>query len=217
MLEQLKVAKAVERLEKNLPLRHNQGLLPPELRQLHQSILRFYLKHGKAPGMIDYDNVKAWKSGVDRLASERIIVLDQSGNIIGAYPFVSEDREFRVISEHGTVNAMCAFDALAISSMFNLPTRIESRCRLSAQNILIHQNAAELAIIEPDSPLFAAINWDATDSVKSCSASLCTEMMFIAGESNARQWQGEDPVNRELFNLDEAHALICAVFMPLME
>lgn len=217
MLEQLKVAKAVERLEINLPLRHNQGLLPPELRQLHQAILRFYLKHGKAPGMIDYDDVRGWKSGVDRLAAERIIVLDQSGNINGAYPFVSEDREFRVVSEHGTVNAMCAFNALAISSMFKLPTRIESQCRLSAQNILIQQNGTKLTIVEPDLPLFAAINWDATDSVISCSASLCTEMMFITGETRARQWQAENQVNRELFSLGEAHALICAVFMPLME
>lgn len=209
-MDQFKIEKAIERLEQNLPLRHNQRLLPPELRRFHQSILRHYLQQGKAPESKDR------QSDVKRLAGGGIIVLDQSGNITGAYPFVNEVREFVVTSEHGAVNAMCAFDALAISSMFGLPTRVESRCRISGQRILIQQNGSELKVIEPDATLFAAIDWNATDNTKSCSASLCTEMIFIAGESNAWQWQEEHSGSRELFELDEAHALICAVFLPLM-
>lgn len=215
-MNQLKIEKAAENLERNLPLRHNQSLLPEKLRRLHQSILNYYLEHGRAPTR-DENNGEGWQAGVERLAGEGIIVLDQSGNITGAYPFVSEVRGYKVTTEYGAVNAMCAFDALAISSMFNLPTRIESSCRFSGQQVLIQQNGSELNVIQPHVNLYAAIDWDATDSTVSCSTSLCLEMMFIAGESNARKWRDKNPASRELFELDEAHALICAVFMPLME
>jgi hypothetical protein len=125
-------------------------------------------------------------------------------------------REFRVVSDYGKANAMCAFDALAISSMFALPTRIDSRCRISGCHIVIEQNDASLRVIEPDTAVFGAIDWDARDSAQSCSVSLCTEMMFIAGGDNADTWRDLKPAGRELFTLDEAHALISAVFMPLM-
>lgn len=213
----LKIEQAVERLELNLPLRRNQLNLPQPLRQLHQSILRHFLEQGRAPnsGDLDYDGDR--KSAIARLGRDKIIVLDASGTISGAYSFVDEQREFRVVSEHGAANAMCAFDALAVSSMFSLPIRIESRCRISGCDIVIEQNDAELHVIEPDVEVFGAIDWDARNSAQSCSASLCTEMMFIAGSGDASSWKNEDPDNRELFTLDGAHAFIAAVFLPLMQ
>ncbi|MCP4392190.1 MAG: hypothetical protein GY802_28110 [Gammaproteobacteria bacterium] len=213
----LKIDQAVERLERNLPLRRNQQNLPQPLRRLHQSILRYYLEHGKAPMISEIDYAGDCQSAIARLGEDKIIVLDASGAITGAYPFVDEQREFRVVSEHGAANAMCAFDALAIGSMFALPTRIEARCRVSGRDIVIQQNDAELRVIEPEGEVFGAINWDARDSAQSCSASLCTEMMFIAGSDIATGWRNEDPANRELFTLGEAHAFITAVFVPLMQ
>jgi len=202
-----KIEKAISRLEQNLPIRHKQTRLPPSLRQLHQSILRHYLEHGKAPELA---------SGAERLADEHIIVLDDSGNITGAYPFVNEARGFRVITEYGAANAMCAFDALAISSMFDLPTRIESQCAVSNQSIVIEQNDDDISTIEPQQTVVAAINWAAAAGASSCSATLCCEMIFIAGEDNAARWQHADSGNREIFQLAEAHAFISAVFVPLM-
>jgi len=184
---------------------------------MHQSILRHYLEHGKAPMTSEIDYAGDRQSAIARLGEDKIILLDASGMITGAYPFVDEQREFRIVSEHGAASAMCAFDALAVSSMFSLPTRIESRCRVSGRDILIRQNAAELRVIEPEGEVFGAINWDARDSAQSCSASLCTEMMFVAGNDIATGWRKEDSINRELFTLDEAHAFISAVFVPLMQ
>jgi len=208
---------AVQRLEQNLPLRRNQMRLPESLRQLHQSILRHYLENGQAPAANEIDYAGNLESAIQRLAADRIIVLGQSGAITGAYPFVDEAREFRVVSDFGASNAMCAFDALAISSMFALPTRIDSRCRISGCRIVVEQNDASLHVAEPDTAVFGAIDWDARDSAQSCSVSLCTEMMFIAGGDNAETWRDLNPASRELFTLNEAHALITTVFMPLMQ
>ena len=215
-MDQTKIENAIERLEQNLPIRQNQTCLPATLRQLHQSILRYYLELGKAPLASDLDLVQDWNSGVEQLAAEHIIVLDDRGEITGAYPFVNESRNFRVITEYGPVNAMCAFDALAVSSMFGLPTRIESYCHVSDRNILIEQNGDDILIIEPQEPVAAAINWGAAAGASSCSATLCCEMIFIVGNENAASWQGENPDSRELFELTEAHAFISAVFVPLM-
>ena len=212
-----KISNAIERLEQNLPLRHNQLRLAPALRRMHHSILRFFLERGRPPQIDECKFEGDLSSTVKQLADAGIVVLDSAGAITGAYPFVNEDRGFRVLGEFGGVNAMCAFDALAISSMFEIPVRIESRCRLTKQRILIEQNNANLSQIEPEVPVYAAIDWDAHDNNRSCSASLCTEMMFIAGEVVAPEWQDKNVSSRELFSLVEAHAVIAAVFVPLMQ
>ena len=213
---QIKIAEAVARLEHNLPLSRNQRLLPEPLRRLHQSILRHYLENGRAPALSEIDFAGELESAIQRLVAEKLIVLGPSGAISGAYPFVDEAREFKVVSDFGAVHAMCAFDALAVSGMFALPTRIESRCRISECSILIEQNGANLQIIEPGTTVFGAIDWDARDSAQSCSASLCTAMMFIAGNDNAVTWRNKNPASRELFTLEQAHVFISAVFLPLM-
>jgi hypothetical protein len=211
-----RIENAVARLERNLPIRRNQARLCGSLRRLHQWILRHYLEHGVAPSAGDFGDAENWWSGVERLAAEHIILLDDTGAITGAYPFVGEAREFRVTTGHGPVDAMCAFDALAVSSMFGVPARIESRCRLSGQAIEIEQDGSDIRVIEPRAPVFAAIDWQAAAGASSCSATLCMEMMFIVGEARAVGWcagGGE----REYFDLAEAHAVIAAIFLPLME
>lgn len=215
-MDTTKIENAIERLEKNLPIRHNQSRLPPAFRKFHQSILHYYLEHGKAPVASDFDSAQDWGSAVKRLAAEHIIVLDDSGNIIGAYPFVTEARNFSVVTEFGPVNAMCAFDALAISSMFGLPARILSRCHVSDRKIAIAQNGDDINVIEPQEPVFSGINWAAAAGASSCSATLCCEMIFIVGEDNAASWQSKSSEHRELFDLNEAHAFISAVFVPMM-
>jgi len=215
-MDEVKIISAVERLEYNLPIRYNQTSLDEPLRRLHQWILRYYLERGMAPGEDDLEELDDWRSGIDRLAAENIIVADDGGAITGAYPFVDEARGFRLLTGHGVVNAMCAFDALAVSSMFGIPVRIESHCRLSRVAIVIEQDRAEIRVSEPHAPVFAAIDWNAAAGADNCSTTLCTEMIFIAGEKTAAGWYGEDRENRELFRLDEAHALIARVFVPLM-
>ncbi len=208
------ISNAVERLEQNLPLRGNQLKLPGELRQFHKNILWYYLEFNCAPRSGDIECPGDWAVAIRRLAKDKIIVTDDKDNITGAYPFTSEIRDFQVASEYGKVNAMCAFDALAISSMFKLSTRIESHCRLSGDPIVIEQDDSQIRQLEPNAKVLAAINWSAQDASKTCSVSLCTEMVFIIGESEARDWYLEDRENRQLFCLDDAHQLITSIFLP---
>lgn len=215
-MDAVKINSAVERLERNLPIRHNQLRLGEPLRRLHRRILRHYLERGKAPVDGGPGEIGDWQGGIDLLAAEQIIVVDETGSIVGAYPFVGEAREFRVVSRFGAVNAMCAFDALAVSSMFEIPTRIESRCRLSGRAIAIEQDDADIRVVEPDEPVFAAIDWNAAGGAGSCAVNLCTEMMLIAGEASAAEWCGEDADRREIFTLQQAHAIIVQIFVPLM-
>ena len=211
-----KIATAVARLERNLPIRRNQTRLAEPLRQLHRDILHFFLERGRAPVAGEIADSVAWNDAIRLLAAQHIVVLDDTGGIRGAYPFSSEPREFRVITEYGPVPAMCAFDALAVSSMFCLPVRIEARCRLSGRDIVIEQEQADIRVREPDAEVFAAIGWGAAAGAASCSTTLCTQMMFLSGSKQAHGWLTEDPENRELFSLGEAHALIGAIFVPLM-
>ena len=215
-LDQSKIANAVVRLERNLPIRSRQTQLPADLRQLHQWILRFYLENGIAPDANHSHPAKDWASAVERLAAENIIVLNNNGDITGAYPFVSEERDFKIITQHGMAYAMCAFDALAVSSMFNLPTRIESCCHLSKTSISIEQSDDNIKVVEPRASVYAAINWAAAAGASHCSTTLCCEMFFIARKDNAMQWRNEISNSGELFELGDAHAFISAVFVPLM-
>jgi hypothetical protein len=75
---------------------------------------------------------------------------------------------------------------------------------------------ADIRVSAPTELVFAAIAWDAAVGA-SCSATLCTEMIFIAGEERAASWCSEASDKRELFDLPEAHALITTVFVPLMQ
>ena len=92
----------------------------------------------------------------------------------------------------------------------------KSHCHVSNKDIAIEQNDDDISVIEPQEPVVAAINWAAAAGASSCSATLCCEMIFIAGEDNATGWQSENRDGRELFELSEAHAFISAVFVPLM-
>ena len=97
--------------------------------------------------------------------------------------------------------------------MFRLPTRIDALCQLDGEPICIQQNGADL---QADRSVFAAIDWSAADRDKSCAASLCTEMLFIGNESRAAAWQAEQPSQRQLFTLQQAHRFICDFFLPLV-
>jgi mercuric reductase len=178
--------------------------------------IALFPRAGEGPGEDDLQELDDWRRGIDRLATEHLIVVDDGGAITGAYPFVDEARGFRLLTGHGAVDAMCAFDALAVSRMFNIPVRIESRCRLSRRAIVVEQDRAEIRVEVPRAPVFAAIDWNAAAGAGSCSTTLCTEMIFIAGKETAAAWRGGDRENRELFSLGEAHALIARVFVPLM-
>jgi len=203
---------ALQRLRAILPIEAGQRQLCRSLRSTHQLLLCFFLEQGRAPVAGDLPGERNWPETLRRLDAAGLIVLD-AGGIDSAYPFSARDRGYHVTSAYCQTEAVCAFDALAISSMFRLPTRIDATCRLGGEPIRIRQNGNEL---EADRNIVAAIDWSAADGDKSCAASLCTEMLFIGDESRATAWQAEQPSQRQLFTLQQAHGFISAFFLPLV-
>ena len=206
------IAMALKQLRSILPLAAGQNQLCAARRFTHLNILHFFLKQGRAPTHDDIPSELEWIAALQQLEAAGLIVLD-SGSISIAYPFSAGDRGYHVTSVHGQVEAVCAFDALAISSMFKLPTRIDATCRLSEKAITIQQDGKKL---ETDSTVIAAIDWSAADNSQSCSASLCTEMLFIGNQVLADKWQAEHPAQRQLFTLQEARSFISEFFLPLV-
>jgi mercuric reductase len=152
---------------------------------------------------------------LSNIARNKLIILDAQGNPSGAYPFTSQQREHRITINGVTVHCMCALDALAVSPMFDLPTEIESQCRVTGQPVYLKQDAYSFTGGTRD--VWFGIDWDAATSVACCADSLCTEMIFLADESVARQWKSERESTRELFNLQSALEFAAGFFVPLVE
>ena len=203
---------ALQQLRTILPLAAGQNQLSQALRLTHLNILRFFLEQGRAPTKGDIPSGLEWSATLQQLEAVRLIVL-ANGSISTAYPFSAQNRGYHITTTFGPAEAVCAFDALAISSMFSLPTRIDATCRLSGKAITIQQQGSEL---ETDDTVIAAIDWSAANDGQSCSASLCTEMLLIANEALADKWQAEQTTQRQLFTLQEAQRFISTFFLPLV-
>lgn len=203
---------ALTKLRTILPLEVAQLQLSEPLRRAHRSILCYFLESGRAPRAGEAQRDLDWFETLQQLETSGLIVLD-SDSIVAAYPFSAVDRGFHVISTHGQVQAICAFDALAISPMFKLPTRIDASCRISGKAISILQDGDTLKTRQM---VLGAIDWSAADNSRSCATSLCSEMIFIEGEKQAFDWLAENPEQRMLFSLQEAQRMISDFFMPLV-
>ncbi|MFT5503292.1 MAG: hypothetical protein ACI845_001781 [Gammaproteobacteria bacterium] len=189
------IGKALKHLRQILSIEAGQKQLTESLRLSHLDILHFFLEEGCSPGAGDIPIDLTWLDTLQRLESVGLIVLE-ADQIMTAYPFSAIDRGFNVTPVYGQTQAVCAFDALAVSSIFRVATRIDAICRLSNQAITMEQ---EYETLESAGTVFAAIDWSATDHSQSCSASPCTEMLFIGSPDLANDWQSENSSQRQLF------------------
>ncbi|MDH5613331.1 MAG: alkylmercury lyase family protein, partial [Gammaproteobacteria bacterium] len=151
------------------------------------------------------------------LSVKDMIVSNAQGEITGAYPFTSEARQSRVELNGHTVYAMCALDALAPAAMAQCNSRVISECAITQQAVIVELDNQKILNADAACDIFVGINWQAACSKTSCAASLCTEMIFLKGEDTARQWQTDDPSNRELFILPEALQFSADFFVPLIK
>ena len=210
------VTAAVKRLDSVLPLVSGLKSLTGDEAALYCRLLASYVDQGRA---LTHDEVAELVGKPDQalasIADQKLIVLDADGNPSGAYPFTSEEREHRVQVNGVTVHCMCALDALAVSPMFERPTVIDSRCRVTGQNVHLEQSGTEFGNGTLDA--WFGIDWGAAAGDTVCADSLCMEMLFLANESVAREWQAGSPANREIFDLPSAVAFAASFFVPLAE
>jgi mercuric reductase len=212
-----KVDKALDRLTAVLPLKEKQESCGPDIKNLHQQMLRSFVENGRILTKEEMArHVDDPDQAADVLKKNDMVVFSCNGDPIGAYPFTMEQREHKVRVNGHEVHAMCALDALSISPMFGIQTRIASRCRVTGDPVTIEQTGHTIECRAEDGDVRFGIIWGAASACSCCADSLCMEMMFLKDGRVAGQWLAEDPGNREIFTLEEAIDFGTRFFMPLM-
>ena len=204
------------RLTAIIPLAARQAALPPAWPAAHRAILAGYAADGRPPRRADLSAMP----GIDdadallaRLDGDDMVVLDATGEITGAYPFTSETTPHTAIVGGASVHAMCAVDALAIAPMLGTATRIDSRCALSGTPVRVVMDGPAVTECIPGRPL-VGIHWAPASG--HTAHSLCRQMLFLADEATAHQWQADAPDARRLYTLRQAIDLGAAFFVPLL-
>ncbi len=203
-----KVDAALLRLNHVLPLARSCASLDPALRRRYREFLRGWYDHGAPPPLAPAD--------VAALTAAALVVADDAGAVSGAYPFTTGNREHVVATPRSSLNCMCSIDALAVSTLFGEAVTIRSRCRASGADIALDQQGLRVQVQEPVDEVYAAIDWAAADPGRTCAASLCTEMVFLAGQRTAIDWENACPDSRQVFDLDDAATFAAGFFQPLL-
>jgi len=123
---------------------------------------------------------------------------------LGCYPFSSVDTGIRVSLATGTVNAMCAIDALAIARLARVRTGIDAACAScgTAVAIQVEENGG----LDHEQAEAARVIWQhAGDAYTSASLGLCRNIRFLCNACPV-------PEASEHFTLPQAAAIGNAFF-----
>lgn len=212
-----KIEKALDRLISVLPLKDTQESCGKEIKTLHQLILRSFIEKGR---ILSKDEMAKYvgdlENAVKVLSDNDMVVFSENGEPIGAYPFTMEPREHKIRVNGNEIHAMCALDALAVSPMFGMKTRISSVCRVTGDPVFIEQSGKTIENENDAKDVCFGIAWGAASSCSCCAESLCMEMMFLKNNDVAEKWQAQAPADREIFTLQEAVEFGSRFFVPLM-
>ena len=212
-----KLENALNHLNQILPLQERQGMCSPEIKLLHQEVLRSFVINGRSLTRVEMaQQVSNIDEAVTILQSNDMVVFAADGEPIGAYPFTMEEREHKIQVNGYQVHAMCALDALAVSPMFGLDTEIRSRCRVTGELVYIQQSGTTIENMDEAGGICFGIVWGAADGGSCCADSLCMEMIFLRDGAVAAQWLAEDAENREIFTLAESVEFAERFFVPLV-
>jgi mercuric reductase len=212
-----KLEKALNRLKSILPLKKRQDDCSKQIKELHQHVLRSFVDKGRILTREEMaQHVGNLDDAVNVLREKDMVVFSEDGNPVGAYPFSMQAREHTVRVNGHQVYAMCALDALAVSPMFGMKTRISSRCRITGDPVSIQQSGKTIVNLDEAGGIHFGIIWGAANADSCCADSLCMEMMFLRDSKIAQQWLADDPDNREVFTLQEAVEFGSRFFVPLV-
>jgi hypothetical protein len=213
----LSVEEAFVRLNSLLPLAVRQAELDPPFRALHRAILRWLAIEGESPSLaalLVEAGVADGAAALEQLRAADLVVVNGGGRIVGAYPITLEITAHRVTLDGRTRYAMCAVDALAIGPMFNLGTRIESRCHTCAAPLSFAQDDQRIRPAHLLRDVHVGIAWQATGG---CAAhSLCREMLFFCSASHAASWQAVSRERNSVLSLSQAIEFAKRFFLPLL-
>ena len=193
---QARVLEGLVRLRTLFPLEERLRLAPPPVRAAYAQLLGVWL-HARPPA------ATALEAGVlSALAALDAVVLEKHG--LGCYPFSTIDTGIRVSLPGGTVNAMCAIDALAIARLAQARIRIDAACTTCDASIAIE--IEENGGLDHDQVDMARVVWQqASHTETSCSRGLCRQIRFLCRAC-------PEPEASDCFTLPQAAAIGNAFF-----
>ena len=208
---------ALKRLNTILPLKKNQDNCTPEIKELHQQILRSFVTNGR---ILTQDEMAQWvhdvPEAINVLSKYDMVTVSESGDPVGAYPFTMMGREHKVQVNGHQIHAMCALDALTIGPMFGETTQVMSQCRVTAKPVKIDMSGETILNLAEVQDVHFGIAWSAATAGSCCADSLCLEMNFLHDGETAVQWLADDADSREIFTLQEAVEFATRFFVPLL-
>jgi len=214
----MKIENALDRLNHTLPLKENQNMCAKQVRALHQQILLSFITQGRIltrSEMATY--VDDLDDAVNVLRKNEMVIFSGNNDPVGAYPFTMEERENKISVNGYQVYAMCALDALAVSPMFEVKVKIDSRCKITATPLHIEQSGTIIENLDDVGEVCLGIDWGAIESGICCADSLCLDMLFLKDNKIAQQWLANNSERREIFTLPQAVEFASRFFVPLME
>jgi mercuric reductase len=212
-----KLENALNHLQRILPLKERQATCSPEIKRLHQQILRSFVTKGRILTREEMaQQVSNLDEAVNILQSNDMVIFSEDGEPVGAYPFTMEKRAHKIQVNGYQLYAMCALDALAVSPMFSIDTQISSQCRVTGDSVEIRQSGKTIKNVAEAGNVYFGIVWGAADGSSCCADSLCMEMIFLRDADIAQEWLAEDAENREIFTLQKSVEFAARFFVPLV-
>lgn len=209
----------VYKLNKILPLKTRQNTLDERYKKIHQYILRNFSLAARPPSKEQLHSRFSSYIGdagiakVLQILEKKDLILLQDTNIVAAYPFSMLETAHKIYLNKMQCYAVCAFDAVAISPVFKVPTTIVSSCPITAEKIKIGMDAQSVVSCSLKD-IVVAIHWRA---IQGCAAhSLCQGMVFLRDKVAAKQWsESLGPV--DILSLEQAVQSATNYFAPLMD
>jgi hypothetical protein len=166
------------------------------IRDVYSQVLAHWLR-ATPPSAVSFD-----ADALAALVKLDAVVPEEHG--LGCYPFSARDTGISVSLPGGTVNAMCAIDALAIARLARARTHIDAACTTCAATIAFH--VEENGSLDHDQVEMARVVWQhAVDARASCSQGLCRHIRFVCRAC-------PEPESGEQFSLPQAAAIGNAFF-----
>jgi len=213
----MKVENALNRLNQLLPIKENQNKCSMQIKALHQQILLSFITRGRILTKREMaHHVSNLDDAIDVLRKNDMVVFSENDDPVGAYPFTMEERENKILVNGHQIYAMCALDALAVSPMFEVEVKIDSRCRITNTRIHIKQSGMIIDNLDDVGEVCFGIDWGTIESGTCCADSLCLDMLFLKDNKIAQQWLANKPEEREVFTLLQAVEFASRFFVPLM-
>lgn len=199
----------------------SQAKLRPELRQLHQRLIREFLATGRPPSA---DRLRTLAADLDldpaaataELARADLVHLDQAGERVQTvYPLSAEPSGHRVKLDGGpTLDAMCAIDALGIPLMTRAAGTVVSQDPLTGADIRISRAADGRWSWQPETAVVLLAASECSGPI----AAACQHTAFHANaESAERALTAQSGNTGRVLSQVDAVAIAETEFGPLLD